>query len=114
MEKSSMFVARRDTGEKSEMSIENAGEELSRVLFEIQNNLTQKTRVNRESRTVKVDTRDEFTKALNEGKFVLAHRDGTGETEDEIKNKCKATIRCLPYDDEGNDLYKEEGKCILT
>jgi len=43
------------------------------------------------------------------GGFVSAHWDGTAETEEAIKEKTKATIRCIPLNNE-----KEEGKCILT
>ncbi|MCB0777383.1 MAG: proline--tRNA ligase, partial [Chitinophagaceae bacterium] len=41
--------------------------------------------------------------------FIAAHWDGTSETEDAIKEKTKATIRCIPIDNP-----QEEGKCILT
>jgi len=56
-----------------------------------------------------VNSWDEFTAALDRGGFVSAHWDGTPETEDQIKDKTKATIRCIPLD---NAL--EEGRCILT
>ena len=57
-----------------------------------------------------VDSYDEFKKALDDkGGFILAHWDGTAETEEKIKEETKATIRCIPL---GNK--KEEGKCILT
>ena len=49
-------------------------------------------------------------KLLDEkGGFIAAHWDGTAETEEAIKNKTKATIRCIPLNNK-----QEEGKCILT
>jgi prolyl-tRNA synthetase len=57
-----------------------------------------------------VDTWEEFQRVLDEkGGFVSAHWDGTAETEEAIKEKSKATIRCIPLNNP-----KEEGKCILT
>ena len=57
-----------------------------------------------------MDSWDDFEKTLDEkGGFISAHWDGTAETEDAIKEKTKATIRCIPL-----DAVKENGKCILT
>lgn len=63
----------------------------------------------REDNTVLADTYDDFQKALDNGKFVMAHWDGTTETELKIKEETKATIRCIPLDNP-----QENGKCILT
>jgi prolyl-tRNA synthetase len=57
-----------------------------------------------------VDDWAEFEKLLDEkGGFLSAHWDGTAETEEAIKEKTKATIRCIPLNN-----AQEEGKCILT
>jgi prolyl-tRNA synthetase len=64
----------------------------------------------REEHITKVDSWEEFEKVLDEkGGFVSAHWDGTAETEDAIKEKTKATIRCIPLNNP-----QEDGKCILT
>ncbi len=63
----------------------------------------------REENTVEVNTYDEFKKALDDGKFVMAHRDGTPETEEIIKQETKATIRCIPA-----NAPQETGTCIKT
>lgn len=63
----------------------------------------------REKNTVSADTYEEFKKALDDNKFVMAHWDGTTETELQIKEETKATIRCIPLDNP-----QEKGKCILT
>lgn len=94
--------------------MENFGTNVCEILSKMQHRMLETTKSMRESKTVKVDTREEFTKALDEGKFILAHRDGTTETEEAIKEKTKATIRCIPYNDIEGDLYPEQGSCILT
>ncbi len=68
-----------------------------------------KNRNMREDNTVLVDSYHDFKTALEDNKFVMAHWDGTTETELKIKEETKATIRCIPLDNK-----QEEGKCILT
>ena len=77
---------------------------------EIQQNLFDRAKKYRDDMTSKVDTLEEFQKVLEEkGGFILAHWDGTAETEDKIKELTKATIRCIPL-----DSVLEDGKCVLT
>ena len=80
------------------------------LLDEIQHGMFQKALALREKHITKVDNWDDFEKMLTEkGGFIAAHWDGTAETEEAIKEKTKATIRCIPLDNP-----QEEGKCILT
>jgi prolyl-tRNA synthetase len=80
------------------------------LLEEIQVAMYKKAQAFRESRITKVDTWEDFEKTLKEkGGFISAHWDGTAETEEAIKEKTKATIRCIPLNNP-----QEEGKCILT
>ncbi|MCO5247734.1 MAG: proline--tRNA ligase [Chitinophagales bacterium] len=103
-------VARRDTGEKQSVSLENIDQTIDQLLEDIQKNLYQKALSFREEHITQVDTWDEFMDVLeNKTGFVSAHWDGTPATEDKIKELSKATIRCIPLN---NKL--EEGKCILT
>lgn len=103
-------VARRDTKEKSVVSMEGLSENIIALLDDIQNKMFERALSFREQNITKVDTWDEFEKALKEkGGFISAHWDGTAETEELIKEKTKATIRCIPLNNP-----KEEGKCILT
>ena len=77
---------------------------------DIQNNLFNKALKYRDEHITLLDDFEEFKKVLDEkGGFVAAHWDGTGETEDKIKELTKATIRCIPFDSK-----EEAGKCILT
>ena len=103
-------VARRDTKEKMSFSIDGLSDRIIALLGEIQTAIFNKAKNFREDRFTKADTWDEFVKLLDEKPgFIAAHWDGTGETEDKIKELTKATIRCIPLDNE-----EEEGKCILT
>lgn len=110
MEKETIEVARRDTGDKNTIPQDQVTTHVEALLGEIQKNIYTRALEYRESMTSKVDTWDEFKKVLEEkGGFLLAHWDGTSETEDKIKEETKANIRCIPLQDE-----QEEGKCIYT
>jgi prolyl-tRNA synthetase len=103
-------IARRDTKEKESVSIDSVVDHAENLLGVIQQNMFNKAKAFREEYTSKADTWDEFQKLLDEKTgFILAHWDGTGETEEKIKELTKATIRCIPYNNE-----PEEGRCILT
>lgn len=103
-------VARRDTREKTSVSMDGLPEHITKLLDEIQLTMYQKAFSFREQNITKADTWDEFEKVLKEkGGFISAHWDGTTETENAIKEKTKATIRCIPLNNP-----KEDGKCILT
>lgn len=109
-----IHIALRDQKEKLTMGINQFNDQLIQLLYQMQNRLFENTQSMREQHTVKVNTRSDFQQALDQWKFVLAHRDGTSETEKKIKEETKATIRCIPYDEAGNDLYPESWSCILT
>ena len=110
LEKNEVEVARRDTKEKKTVSLEGIAQYIDGLLLEIQDNMYKKALAFREERISSANTWDEFVKLLDEkGGFVSAHWDGTGETEDAIKEKTKATIRCIPLNNP-----QEAGQCILT
>ena len=103
-------IARRDTKEKVSVPMENLAAYVSNLLESIQKAMYDKALAFRSERITRVDTWDEFEKVLNgKGGFVSAHWDGTAATEEAIKDKTKATIRCIPLNNPA-----EEGKCILT
>ncbi len=110
MENNVAEVARRDTKEKASVSLDNLSGHVVSLLDEIQANMFNRALQFRNDNTTKADTWDDFVQLLD-GKagFISAHWDGTGETEEKIKELTKATIRCIPLDNE-----QEEGKCILT
>ena len=103
-------VARRDTQEKSSISLDNIVEYIPALLDEIQDNLYQRALKRHIDNTQKVDTYEEFKEKLEkEPGFFLAHWDGTTETEELIQKETKATIRCIPLEGE-----EEEGVCMVT
>ena len=109
LENNTIEVMRRDTLEKVTVSLDNIEEYVANLLEEMQANIYQKALQLRESKTTTVDTYDEFKEKIEEGGFILAHWDGTPETEEKIKQETKATIRCIPLDGD-----KTPGKCMVT
>jgi len=103
-------VARRDTLTKQIMPFENIDEAIENLLEEIQQNIYQKALDFRNGNIRTADTWEEFTQLIeSKGGFISAHWDGTKETEQLIKDKTKATIRCIPMNG-----IAEEGKCIYS
>jgi prolyl-tRNA synthetase len=110
LENNVVELARRDTKEKKTYSLDSIADTIKNLLDEIQQTMFNKALSYREAHITIVDDWAEFERLLDEkGGFFSAHWDGTAETEAEIKERTKATIRCIPL----NNL-KEEGKCILT
>lgn len=103
-------VARRDTKEKQSVSLDGMDSYVANLLDDIQQNIFNRAKTFRDTNIRKADDWATFEKILEENAgFVAAHWDGTPETEEAIKEKSKATIRCIPLDNE-----QEAGKCILT
>ena len=103
-------VARRDTKEKKPYSIDWLAQNIIALLEDIQFSIFNKAKTFRDDHITNADSWDEFVKLLDEKTgFIAAHWDGTGETEEKIKELTKATIRCIPVNN-----HLEEGKCILT
>lgn len=109
LEADTVEVARRDTLEKETVSIDSVVEHVKALLEDMQTAIYQKALQFREENTHRVDTWDDFKKQIEEGGFVLAHWDGTSETEEKIKGETKATIRCIPL-----DAPAEDGKCVFS
>ncbi len=109
LENGTIEIARRDTLEKNITEIEGVDEYIENLLEEIQTNIYTKAFNFRKENTTKVDTYDDFKVAVKKGGFILAHWDGTSETEERIKSDTKATIRCLPLEYE-----EEDGVCIYS
>ena len=109
LEKKSIEIFRRDTLEKQFIKIEESLDFVSKLLDEIQKNLFDKAKNFRDNNITEVDNFEDFKKTLeNKGGFISAHWDGTDETENKIKDLTKATIRCIP---EENNI---PGKCIFS
>ncbi len=110
LENGTVEIARRDTGEKQTITQAGLDAYIEQLLNDIQNNIYQKALNFRTENTRKADNYEDFKRLLDENPgFIAAHWDGTPETEQKIKEETKATIRCIPLNNE-----QEEGKCILT
>lgn len=109
LEEGTVELMRRDTLEKETLPFEGIEEHIVKELDDIQKSLYEKARKRLEERTIKVDTYDEFKKRIEDGVFILAHWDGTPETEAKIKEETKATIRCIPLDGDTTP-----GVCMVT
>jgi len=106
----SIELARRDLKTKEVVSMDGLETRIKEMLDEIQSSLYNKAKTFLNQRTYTVDSWDEFIDVLeNKQGFAYAHWDGTGETETKIKEMTKATIRCIPLENE-----EESGSCILT
>lgn len=103
-------VARRDTKEKSSLSLDGIAARIKDLLEEIQQNIYNKAKAYRDAHITPANSFEEFERLLDEkGGFIAAHWDGTTETEEQIKERTKATIRCIPLNNP-----QEAGTCILT
>jgi prolyl-tRNA synthetase len=103
-------LARRDILQKFTVPLEGLEETIPSLLDEIQQTMFQKALTFRNDHITPANSWDEFLHLLeHKGGFIAAHWDGTVETEEEIKTRTKATIRCIPL-----DQPMEEGTCILT
>ncbi|MCB0503022.1 MAG: proline--tRNA ligase, partial [Bacteroidetes bacterium] len=110
LENNNCEIARRDTKEKSIVSLEHIDDYIEQLLEEIQQNIYQKAKTFRDANITKVDSFEEFKEVLEtKGGFISAHWDGSTETEKKIQELTKATIRCIPQNNP-----QEEGKCVFT
>ena len=103
-------IARRDTKEKKAVSLDGLPAYIKNLLDEIQVNIYNRALAFRNENIREANSWEEFVQLLDEkAGFISAHWDGTGETEEKIKEQTKATIRCIPLNNK-----QEAGKCILT
>lgn len=109
IENGTVEVMRRDTLEKQVEPLEGIADFCVNLLEDIQDNIYRKAVERRDAMTRTVDSYEEFKVEIEKGGFILAHWDGTTETEEKIKEETKATIRCIPL--EGD---KTPGFCMVT
>ncbi len=109
IEEGTVELMRRDTLEKETLPIDGIVDHISAELDDIQQKLFDRALEYRQRKTVSVDTYEEFKEKIEDGVFILAHWDGTSETEAKIKEETKATIRCIPF--EGDTT---PGVCMVT
>jgi prolyl-tRNA synthetase len=110
LENNTVELARRDTKEKQSVTMDGLPERIVQLLADIQQSIYNKALAYRNEHITEVNSWDEFVKTLNEKTgFVSAFWDGTAETEEAIKEKTKATIRCIPLNNK-----QEDGVCVFS
>ena len=110
LENGTVELARRDTLEKETVSTSDLSNKIANLLEKIQETLLLKAQTYRDDNTHHAKDWNHFKELISkDAGFVYAHWDGTGETEQEIKEETKATIRCIPLNNKA-----EEGKCIYS
>ncbi len=113
LEKQACVVARRDVpgkeGKQMGVPLTGAAQHINALLREIQTALFDKAKKFRDERICSVNSYDEFKKEIEQPGFLLAHWDGTRETEDKVQQETKATIRCIP-----DNMPIEPGKCMVS
>ena len=110
LENGTFEVARRDTLTKEVKSKDGIANYIHELLAQIQIDLFNKALEYRNTHITEVNDFEEFKQVLEgKGGFVSAHWDGSGETEEKIKDLTKATIRCIPL-----DAKEESGTCVFT
>jgi prolyl-tRNA synthetase len=110
LENNTVEIARRDTGEKAFIDMDSILKHVETLMPDIHDNIYSKALEFRNENTRSADTYEEFKEILDKkGGFVLAHWDGTVETEAVIKDETKATIRLIPLENNAG-----EGKCIYS
>ena len=114
LENNTIEIARRDTQSKETISLDGIVEVVKNLLEEIQKNLLKKALDFRIANTREVNSYEEFKEEVKKGGFILAHWDGTPETEQKIKDETKATIRCIPSIELPGHRTDEPGVCMVT
>ena len=109
IENGTVEVARRDTLTKEIVALNQVAEMIPNLLNDIQQNLYDRAKQRMEANTREVNSWDEFKEEIEKGGFLVAHWDGTPETEQLIKDETKATIRFIPI-----NSHFEDGKCIFS
>jgi prolyl-tRNA synthetase len=110
LENNTVEVARRDTREKSTISMDGLADRIIALLGEIHQSIFDKAKKHQQEHITEVNSWDEFKEVLqSKTGFISAHWDGTTETEEKIKDETKATIRCIPLDQK-----EEAGTCVFS
>ena len=110
LEEGTFEVARRDTLTKEVVLKGSIVNYVSDLLEQIQSDLFSKALNYRDTHITEVNSFEEFKEVLeHKTGFISAHWDGTAETEEQIKDLTKATIRCIPL-----DRKEEAGTCVFT
>ena len=104
-----VVLARRDEKGKLFIPKDDVFDNVQRLLDNIQLKLITRARDFRDKNTHIIKDYDDFKSIISKGGFVRCGWDGNSETEAKIKQDTKATIRCIPFDEDPEQLT-----CVLT
>ncbi len=106
MEAGQCVLVRRDTREKTVVSIENVAEEAEKLLKTIQQDMYDRAKAHRDAHIYSASNYEEFKDiAENKPGFIRGAWCGDQACEDRIKEDLAVTSRCMPF----NDNKVEEG-----
>jgi len=108
IEKNQVVLARRDTGEKHFVPFESLFSTVNHLLEDIQNSMYRRALKFRDDNTHEVENYDDFKQIIDKGGFVKAFWAGDGKMEAKIQEETKASIRCIPFD------QNQKGVCFYT
>ena len=104
VESNKVVLARRDNGEKYSVQCDQMSDKINELLIDIQNSLLNQAKLFRDNNTHTVQSYEEFKNIIESGGFIRCGWDGSDETESKIKEETKATIRCIPFDENPKNL----------
>jgi len=104
VESNKVVLARRDNGEKYSVPCDELSDKINELLIDIQNSLLNQAKLFRDNNTHTVQSYEEFKNIIESGGFIRCGWDGSDETESKIKEETKATIRCIPFDENPKNL----------
>ena len=100
IENNQVMIMRRDTLEKSTLSMDGLTENITALLDVIQKDMLVKSRANRDKKVVEADSLDGILAGVEGKNFVKAGWCGCRECEDKVKEYASATARVM-CDEEG-------------
>lgn len=103
-----VMVVRRDTGEKMAVKEEKLVETVEKLLNNIQENLFNKAKSFLQKNIREVSDYNKFKEVIEKKRgLIKTYWCGNKDCEDKIKEETKASIRCIPFEQE-----EASGKCI--
>ena len=109
LENQMIVFSRRDYNSKHEISFQESLNYFSNLLSEIQDSLFSQAQKFQNDNIHRLNDYQKFKTIISDGGFVKCGWDGERETEDLIKKETKASIRCIPFDQNIDGL-----KCIYS
>ena len=101
IEKNQCVLVRRDTHEKTFVSLDNIEKTVADMLDDIQKNMLEIARKHRDAHTTHAENWEDFKTAIENRNFVFAPWCGETECELAIKQETGASTRNIPFENHG-------------